>query len=201
METVDEEFTAAHAAVHGALGAGRQAVLRLAEHDPDAHLHAPEARERAPGAADISSEYDVYGSGMMELDGMSASILKLLDELKIADNTIVIFTTDNGAMVVVAGRRHHAVPRREGHHLGRRRARADAGALARPGSPGKVSNGIQSTSTCSPRSPRPPGAGDVASETARVAQGPHRRRGQPRTLDRQRAFARATRSSTTTRAS
>jgi arylsulfatase A-like enzyme len=76
---------------------------------------------------------------------MSAKLLKLLDELKIADNTIVIYSADNGAQVIlVARRRHHPLPRREGHHLGGRRARADAVALARPGQGGSVSNGIQS---------------------------------------------------------
>jgi arylsulfatase len=50
-------------------------------------------------ASDISSEFDIYGSGLMEHDGHVGELLKLLDELKIADNTIVVYTTDNGAMV------------------------------------------------------------------------------------------------------
>ena len=50
-------------------------------------------------ASDISSEFDIYGSGMMEHDGHVGQLLNLLDELKIADNTIVVYTTDNGAMV------------------------------------------------------------------------------------------------------
>ena len=49
-------------------------------------------------ASDISSEFDVFGSGVMEHDGQVGQLLKLLDELKIADNTIVIYTSDNGAM-------------------------------------------------------------------------------------------------------
>ena len=49
-------------------------------------------------AADISSADDVYGSGMMELDRIVGRLLKKLEELKIADNTIVLFTSDNGAM-------------------------------------------------------------------------------------------------------
>ena len=35
----------------------------------------------------------------MEHDGHVGQMLKLLNELKIADNTIVIYTADNGAMV------------------------------------------------------------------------------------------------------
>ncbi|RAJ06774.1 arylsulfatase [Chitinophaga skermanii] len=37
-----------------------------------------------------------YADGMLELDDNVGKLLKLLDDLKIADNTIVIFTTDNG---------------------------------------------------------------------------------------------------------
>ncbi|MCK1740487.1 arylsulfatase [Bradyrhizobium sp. 139] len=37
-----------------------------------------------------------YADGMMEMDMNVGKLLKTLDDLKIADNTIVIFTTDNG---------------------------------------------------------------------------------------------------------
>ena len=37
--------------------------------------------------------------GMVELDGMVGQLLKKLDDLGIADNTIVVWTTDNGAEV------------------------------------------------------------------------------------------------------
>jgi len=50
-------------------------------------------------ASNISSEFDIYGSGLMEHDGHVGQLLKQLDDLKIADNTIVVYTTDNGAMV------------------------------------------------------------------------------------------------------
>lgn len=53
----------------------------------------PESRNLATG---ISSEEDVFGSGLMEHDGHVGQLLDKLDELKIADNTIVIYTTDNG---------------------------------------------------------------------------------------------------------
>jgi arylsulfatase len=39
----------------------------------------------------------VYPDGMVELDGYVGQLLEKLDDLKIADNTIVVFTTDNGA--------------------------------------------------------------------------------------------------------
>jgi arylsulfatase len=40
----------------------------------------------------------IQADGMVEHDGTSAKLLKQLDDLKIADNTIVIYTSDNGAM-------------------------------------------------------------------------------------------------------
>ncbi|MFT5782484.1 MAG: arylsulfatase A-like enzyme [Pseudomonas sp.] len=39
----------------------------------------------------------LYPDGMVEHDEMVGQLLKQLDDLKIADNTIVIYTTDNGA--------------------------------------------------------------------------------------------------------
>ena len=43
------------------------------------------------------SGYGLYADAMMELDWEVGEILKKIDELGIADNTIVIFTSDNGA--------------------------------------------------------------------------------------------------------
>jgi arylsulfatase len=40
----------------------------------------------------------IQGDGMVEHNGHVGELLKLLDDLKIADHTIVIYTTDNGAM-------------------------------------------------------------------------------------------------------
>jgi arylsulfatase len=39
----------------------------------------------------------VYPDGMVEHDGMVGELLKLVDDLGVADNTIVVYTTDNGA--------------------------------------------------------------------------------------------------------
>jgi arylsulfatase A-like enzyme len=45
------------------------------------------------------SGYGVYADGMMELDDTVGELLKVLDETGVADNTIVMFSTDNGAAV------------------------------------------------------------------------------------------------------
>jgi len=42
------------------------------------------------------SGQDFYGDGMLEHDGHVGELLQLLDDLGIAENTIVIYTTDNG---------------------------------------------------------------------------------------------------------
>jgi arylsulfatase A-like enzyme len=43
------------------------------------------------------SGFGLYADGMMELDDVVGRLLKKLDDLGIADNTIVVFTSDNGA--------------------------------------------------------------------------------------------------------
>jgi arylsulfatase A-like enzyme len=44
--------------------------------------------------------YGLYGAGMQELDDNVGVLLKKLDDLGVADNTIVIFSSDNGAEVM-----------------------------------------------------------------------------------------------------
>ncbi len=45
------------------------------------------------------SGYGLYADAMMELDWEVGEILKKIDDLGIADNTIVLFTSDNGAEI------------------------------------------------------------------------------------------------------
>ena len=59
---------------------------------PHARLHAPEARSRQ-GKTGLG----VYADGMVEHDGMVGQLLDKLEELGIEDNTIVMYSTDNGA--------------------------------------------------------------------------------------------------------
>ncbi len=44
-----------------------------------------------------------YGDFIMELDWMVGEVLKTLDDLGIADNTLILFTSDNGGMFNLAG--------------------------------------------------------------------------------------------------
>ncbi len=50
--------------------------------------------------ARITSDEDIYGAGMLEHDDHVGMLLDKLDELKIADDTIVIYTSDNGYEIV-----------------------------------------------------------------------------------------------------
>jgi arylsulfatase A-like enzyme len=43
------------------------------------------------------TRFGLYSDGMQELDWVVGELLAKLDKLGIAENTIVIFTTDNGA--------------------------------------------------------------------------------------------------------
>ena len=72
----------------------------------------------------------VYPDGMVEHDGHVGELLAKLDELGIADNTIVMYDRQRRREMHLARRRNHAVPRRESFELGRRLARAMRDPLA-----------------------------------------------------------------------
>lgn len=98
METVDEEFLArTKQFVTKAVNANEPFFAWFNPSRMHIYTHLkPESRNLA---TPHSSEFDIYGSGMMEHDGHVGQLLDLLQELKIAENTIVVYTTDNGAMV------------------------------------------------------------------------------------------------------
>jgi arylsulfatase len=98
METVDDEFLArTNAFMEKSVAAGAPFFIW---HNPTRmHIYTrlrPENRNLSAGFT--GSGDDVYGAGMMELDTHVGALLAKLDQLGIADDTIVIFTTDNGAM-------------------------------------------------------------------------------------------------------
>jgi arylsulfatase A-like enzyme len=97
METVDDEFNARTMDfMERAVKAGEPFFVW---HNPTRmHIYTHLRPERKNLATPYSSEFDVFGSGMMELDMMVGELLRKLETLGVADNTIVIFTADNGAM-------------------------------------------------------------------------------------------------------
>ena len=80
---------------HRSLRQARQAVLRLVQRHPHARLDPPQEGVGRADRASVST-----ADGMVEHDDMVGELLKKIDDLKLADNTIVIYGTDNGAEVV-----------------------------------------------------------------------------------------------------
>jgi arylsulfatase len=94
METVDEEFLdAALAFMDKNTKAGKPwfTYFNSTRMHVFTHLKASSAGKTGLG---------VYPDGMVEHDGMVGQLLKKLDDLGVANNTIVIYTTDNGAEVM-----------------------------------------------------------------------------------------------------
>lgn len=79
-------------------------VSWLGQQEPDKPFFlyfAPNAVHRpvAPHPDFTGSKLGIYGDFIHELDWSVGEILKTLDERKLADNTLVIFTSDNGGVV------------------------------------------------------------------------------------------------------
>ena len=93
METVDQEF----------LEAGKDFIKRA--HAEEKPFFVWIAATRMHVFTHLSDEaegvtgYGIYPDGMVEHDGHVGQMLDLLDEMGIADNTIVMWSTDNGAEV------------------------------------------------------------------------------------------------------
>ncbi|MDU0311075.1 arylsulfatase [Rhizobium sp. 10PS4] len=94
METVDQEF----------LGAAMDFIDRQQKADKPWFCYFNPTRMHVwthlkPESAGKTG-LGPYPDGMVELDGYVGQLLEKLEELGVADNTIVVFTTDNGAEVM-----------------------------------------------------------------------------------------------------
>ena len=89
LETIDEEITAGALGWDGKAGQGRSAILPLVQFDRDA-LPDPSRRQEPRQRA----RQDDYSDRMVTHDEQVGELLKKLDELGIADNTIVMYSTD-----------------------------------------------------------------------------------------------------------
>jgi arylsulfatase A-like enzyme len=97
MESVDDEFTSRTVDFIERAVKGKKPFFVW--HNPSRnHIYIHPRPEFVAAAAKDSSEDDIYRAGMIELDGHVGQILKKLDDLGVAKNTIVVFTSDNGPM-------------------------------------------------------------------------------------------------------
>ena len=93
METVDEEFLAAAMNfIDRQAKVGKPFFVWFNSTRMHIHTH---LKPESVGKTGLGVEAD----GMVEHDGMVGQLLKQLDDLGIANNTIVLYTTDNGAEV------------------------------------------------------------------------------------------------------
>lgn len=94
METVDEEF----------LAATKDFITRKTKEDQPWFCYFNTTRMHVfthlKAESDGKTGLGIYPDGMVETDGHVGQVLQLLDDLKISDNTIVVYTTDNGAEVM-----------------------------------------------------------------------------------------------------
>ena len=95
MPTVDEEF----------LGAAKDFIGRQARADKPFFVWFNATRMHVfthlkPASLGKTGK-GIHADGMLEHDGMVGELLKQLDDLNIADNTIVLYTTDNGAEIAL----------------------------------------------------------------------------------------------------
>jgi arylsulfatase len=91
METVDEEFTAAALDfIDRAHKAGKPFFMWWNSTRMHIWTHLKKESEGKTGLG-------IYPDGMVEHDGHVGQLLKKLDDLGIADNTLVMYSTDNGA--------------------------------------------------------------------------------------------------------
>jgi arylsulfatase len=90
METADEEFVGrAMNFIKTNTKAGKPWFTWLSTSRMHFYTHLKKESEGVTGLG-------IFADGMVEHDGHVGQVLDLLDELKIADNTIVLYTADNG---------------------------------------------------------------------------------------------------------
>ena len=96
METVDDEFIGASLDFVGrAKEQGKPFFVWL--NTTRMHMFTHLRPEHRQLATPYTSEEDIYGSGLIEHDMQVGQVLDALKKLGVLDDTIVIYTTDNGA--------------------------------------------------------------------------------------------------------
>lgn len=95
METVDDETTDAAIDFMTRQASGAKLPFFTWMNFTRMHIFT-HVREAYRGKAGLGPRGNEYADGMWEMDEIAGKLLKTLDDLGVADNTIVVFTTDNG---------------------------------------------------------------------------------------------------------
>lgn len=94
METIDDEtLVSSKAFITNAVNTNKPFFVWHNSTRMHVWTHLKEASKGKSGIG-------LYGDGMVEHDALVGELLTLLDELKVTENTIVIYTTDNGAEIM-----------------------------------------------------------------------------------------------------
>ena len=96
METFDDVLVK-FLRVHGQGQEGRQAVFRLAQHHAHARLHLSPAQ--VPEDDELQGQLWPGGGRHAQMDESIGQLLQHVEDMGETENTIVVFTTDNGAEV------------------------------------------------------------------------------------------------------
>jgi arylsulfatase A-like enzyme len=115
METIDDETSdAAVDYIKRQAQAGKPFFCWYNSTRMHLRTHVAPERRSPPGLTARTE----YADGMVEHDGHVGKVLKAVDDLGIADNTIVLYTTDNGPHMNTWPDGAMTPFRREGHDLG-----------------------------------------------------------------------------------
>jgi N-acetylgalactosamine-6-sulfatase len=91
---VHEDSARAIAFVEKSVAANKPFFINLWMHEPHTPFHTiPEYRRRFP---DLDDDDNVYAAVLSHADDRIGELLAALDRLEIADNTLVVFSSDNG---------------------------------------------------------------------------------------------------------
>ena len=95
MKTMDQEFI--DASLDFIKGAKAQGKPFFVWFNPSRmHMYTRLSDESRYLAAEHTTEHDLYGSGLIEHDRQIGQMLDALEEMGVLDNTIVVYSTDNG---------------------------------------------------------------------------------------------------------
>ncbi len=95
METVDDEILAhMFQFIDEAHGAGKPFFCY---HNPTRMHVVTHLADKYQKMRNSENGWSIYEAGMAQLDDLVGAVMQKLDDLGVADNTILVFTTDNGA--------------------------------------------------------------------------------------------------------